>query len=71
MLKLQLAERAVPTMDRYVLDTLAHKAGTIVGSGTAASSDAALRLVPSYTRYSAPVSSHILPARQKLSLIHI
>ena len=37
MLKLQLAERAVPTMDRYVLDTLAHKAGTIVGSGTALS----------------------------------
>ena len=35
MLSLQISEQAVPTMDKYVLNTLAHKAGKIVGSATA------------------------------------
>ncbi len=35
MLKLQLAERAVPAMDRYIFETLSQKAGTIAGSSTA------------------------------------
>lgn len=37
MLKLQLAERAVPTMDKYVFEALANKAGKIVGNSTALS----------------------------------
>ena len=35
MLALQVKEQAIPEMDRYVFDTLAHKAGKIAGSGTA------------------------------------
>ncbi|MBC8528234.1 hypothetical protein H8699_02115 [Christensenellaceae bacterium NSJ-44] len=35
MLKLQLAERAVPTMDKYVFEQLAQLAGTVVGNSTA------------------------------------
>jgi P22 coat protein - gene protein 5. len=31
MLKLQIIEQAAPLLDRYVFNTLAHKAGTIVG----------------------------------------
>ncbi len=37
MLKLQLAERAVPTMDKYVFESLSAKAGKIVGSTAALS----------------------------------
>lgn len=37
MLALQISERAVPTMDAYVFNTLAHKAGRIVGNATALS----------------------------------
>lgn len=35
MLSLQLAERAIPEFDRYALNKLSHKAGTIVGSSEA------------------------------------
>ena len=35
MLSLQMAERAMPEFDRYALDKLSHKAGTIVGNSTA------------------------------------
>lgn len=37
MLALQIKERAVPTMDTYVLATLAQKAGKVVGNSTALS----------------------------------
>ena len=37
MLTLQLAERAIPEFDRYALEKLSTKAGTIVGSGEALS----------------------------------
>lgn len=37
MLSLQLAERAIPEFDKYALDKLSHKGGTIVGSDTALS----------------------------------
>lgn len=37
MLKLQLAERAVPTMDQYCFEQLSQKAGKIVGNSTALS----------------------------------
>lgn len=37
MLKLQLAERAIPTMDQYIFKTLSEKAGKIVGKDTALS----------------------------------
>jgi len=37
ILKLQLAERQVPEYDKYVLDVIAHKGGTIVGNSTALS----------------------------------
>lgn len=37
MLSLQLAERAIPEFDKYALDVLSKKAGTIVGSSTALS----------------------------------
>ncbi len=35
MLSLQIAERAIPEFDRYALDKLSHKAGTIAGSDEA------------------------------------
>lgn len=35
MLLLQVKERAIPEMDTYILDSLARKAGTVVGSATA------------------------------------
>ena len=37
MLKLQIAERAVPTMDKYCFSKLAQKAGKVVGNATALS----------------------------------
>lgn len=37
MLSLQMAEQAIPVMDRYCFDALAHKAGKIVGNATALS----------------------------------
>lgn len=37
MLRLQLAERAIPTMDKYVFGALANKAGKIIGSSAALS----------------------------------
>ena len=37
MLALQIAEQAVPIMDKYCFKTLAHKAGKIVGNNTALS----------------------------------
>ncbi len=37
MLSLQLAERAIPEFDKYALDKLSHKGGTIVGSAIALS----------------------------------
>lgn len=37
MLALQIAERAIPLLDKYVLDILANKAGTIYGNVTAIS----------------------------------
>lgn len=51
MLALQIKERAVPLMDAYVLDCLAHKAGKIAGSSVALTSDNICDRISSVTLY--------------------
>ena len=50
-LALQIKERAVPTMDAYVLDRLANMAGKIAGSGTAISASNVVDRISTGTVY--------------------
>ena len=51
MLSLQIAERAVPLMDKYCFAKLAQKAGKIVGSGTALSKSNVCERITAGTTY--------------------
>lgn len=51
MLKLQLNERAIPTMDGYALGVLANKAGKIFGSSTALSKSNVCERISAGTEY--------------------
>ncbi|MEG0751205.1 MAG: chitobiase/beta-hexosaminidase C-terminal domain-containing protein [Oscillospiraceae bacterium] len=50
MLALQISERAIPEMDRYVIGKLAQSAGTIVGSATAVSATNICSLISAGTK---------------------
>ena len=51
MLSLQIAEQAVPTMDKYCLKALAHKAGKIVGSSGKLTTENVCKTITEGTTY--------------------
>lgn len=66
MLNLQINERAIPTMDKYVFAQLAHKAGKIVGNSTATSKSNICERITAGTTY---MNDHEVPNEDRVIFI--